>query len=191
MLHRQKGYDGAANMSGKHQEGSSACPTAFSWGGIYVHCKSHCLNLANVHICKESEVVINQLTSERYDQTVWESLFDLAVSITDQFEILPTIPSRTGRQINRADNPSQYWQRSMYYPFLGYYITELTARLLENGRRYQAQYLIPINLPRLTPETVDVIFDTYKTDLRYDIVMFKAEIKRWKLKPFGQRIDNR
>ena len=110
----------------------------------------------------------------------------MAVSIANQFEILPTIPRRTGRQINRsradhpADNPSQYWQRSMYYPFLDYYITELTARLLENGGRYQAQYLISMNLPRLTPETVDVIIDTYKTDLRCDIVMFKAEIKRWK-----------
>jgi hypothetical protein len=49
-----------------------------------------------------------------------------------------------------------------------YYITEFTARLLENGGRYQAQYLIPMNLPRLTPDTVDVIFDTYKTDLRCD-----------------------
>jgi hypothetical protein len=76
----------------------------------------------------------------------------------------------------------------MYYPFLDYYITELTARLLENGGRYQAQYLIPINLPRLTPETIDVIFDTYKTDLRCDIVMFKAEIKRWST--LGN-IDNR
>jgi hypothetical protein len=40
------------------------------------------------------------------------SLFDMAVSIADQFEILPTIPRRTGRQINRAghpaDNPSQF-----------------------------------------------------------------------------------
>jgi hypothetical protein len=49
------------------------------------------------------------------------------------------------------------------------YITELTARLLENGGRYQAQYLIPMNLPRLTPDTVDVIFDTYKTDLRLQL----------------------
>jgi hypothetical protein len=107
----------------------------------------------------------------------------MAVSIADQFEILPTIPRRTGRQINRAghpaDNPSQFWQRSMYYPFLDYYITELTARLLENGGRYQARYLIPMNLPTLTPDTIDVIFDTYKTDLRCDIVMFKAKIKRW------------
>jgi hypothetical protein len=28
----------------------------------------------------------------------------MAVSIADQFEILPTIPRRTGRQINRAIN---------------------------------------------------------------------------------------
>ena len=63
---------------------------------------------------------------------------------------------------------------------MDYYITELTTRLLENGGRYQAQYLMPINLPRLTPDTIDVIFDTYKTNLRCDIVMLKAEIKRWK-----------
>ena len=55
-------------------------------------------------LVEESEVVINQLTSERNDQ------------------------------------------RYMYYPFMDYYITELNARLLENGGRYQAQYLIPMNL---------------------------------------------
>jgi hypothetical protein len=68
-----------------------------------------------------------------------------SMNMHEKFEILPTIPRRTGRQINRAghpaDNPSQFWQRSMYYPFMDYYITELTARLLENGSRYQAQYL--------------------------------------------------
>ena len=57
----------------------------------------------------------------RTGRSVWDSLFDMAVSIADQFEILPIIPRRTGRQINRADhpadNPSQYWQRSMYYRF--------------------------------------------------------------------------
>jgi hypothetical protein len=109
------------------------------------------IDIFAVEAVKESEVVINQLTSERNDQTVWDSLFDMAVSIADQFEILPTIPRRPGRQINRAnhpaDNPSQFWQRPMYYPFLDYYITELTAILLENGGRYQAQYLIPMNLP--------------------------------------------
>jgi hypothetical protein len=58
----------------------------------------------------------------------------MAVSIADQFEILPTIPRRTGRQINRAghtgDNPSQCWQQYMYYPFMNYYITELTMSII-------------------------------------------------------------
>ena len=49
-----------------------------------------------VEAVKESEVVINQLTSERNDQTVWDSLFYMAVSIGDQFEILPTIPRIPG-----------------------------------------------------------------------------------------------
>jgi hypothetical protein len=30
----------------------------------------------------------------------------MAVSIADEFEILPTIPMRTGRQINRAGHPA-------------------------------------------------------------------------------------
>ena len=49
-----------------------------------------------VEAVKENEVVINQLTSERNDQTMWDSLFDMAVSIADQFEIIPTIPRRLG-----------------------------------------------------------------------------------------------
>jgi hypothetical protein len=49
-----------------------------------------------VEAVKESEVVINQLTSKRNDQTVGDSLFDMAVSIADQFDIIPTIPRRTG-----------------------------------------------------------------------------------------------
>jgi hypothetical protein len=48
-----------------------------------------------------------------------------------QTNVLSTIPRRTGRQINRAghpaDNPSQFWQQFMYYPFMNYYITEFTG----------------------------------------------------------------
>ena len=89
----------------------------------------------------------------------------MAVSIADQFEILLTISRRTVYVL----------------PILDYYITELPARLLENGGRYQAQYLIPMNLPRLTPDTVDVIFDTYKTDLRCEIrsYVLKPKSKGW------------
>ena len=81
----------------------------------------------------------------------------MAVSIADQFKILPTIPRRTGRQINRAghpaDNPSQVWQRSMYYPFMDYY-------------------------------TVDVRFDTCKTDF-FVIVLSDIRILVTLLVSFG------
>jgi hypothetical protein len=80
----------------------------------------------------------------------------MIINYTEKSGILPMSviiffsASNSGRQINRAghpaDNPSQFWQRSMYYPFLDNYITELTARLLENGGRYQARYLIPMNV---------------------------------------------
>ena len=68
--------------------------------------------------------------------------------------------------------------------YVDYYITEFTARLLENGGRYQAQYLIPINLPRLTPDTVDVIFDTCKTDFLV-IVLSDIQILIAPLVSFG------
>jgi hypothetical protein len=40
--------------------------------------------------------VQQQEMTERNDQTMWDSLFDMAVSIADQFEIIPTIPRRPG-----------------------------------------------------------------------------------------------
>ena len=69
----------------------------------------------------------------------------------------------------------------MYYPFMDYYITELTARLLENGGRYQAQYLIPMNLPRLTPDRPQTLYLKHTKPIYVATQLcFKAEIKRWK-----------
>jgi hypothetical protein len=65
----------------------------------------------------------------------------------------------------------------MYYPFLDYYITELTARLLENGGRYQARYLISMNLPRLTPYTVDVMKRPYQIMIEsHTVWSFRSEV---------------
>lgn len=81
-----------------------------------------------VEAVKESEVVFNQITPEWNNQFVWDSLFDMAVSIVDQFEILPIIPRRTGRQINRTDHPTEITLAIIgsdlilcYYPFLDCY----------------------------------------------------------------------
>ena len=52
---RAQGYDGAANMSGKHQGVQAHVRQRFP-EAVYVHCKSHCLNLAIVHSCKDASV---------------------------------------------------------------------------------------------------------------------------------------
>ena len=52
---RAQGYDGAANMSRKHQ-GVQAHVRQLFPEAVYVHCKSHCLNLAIGHSCKDASV---------------------------------------------------------------------------------------------------------------------------------------
>ncbi|CAG2214457.1 unnamed protein product [Mytilus edulis] len=52
---RAQGYDGAANMSGKYN-GVQARISSIIPEATYVHCKSHCLNLAVVHSCKDNSV---------------------------------------------------------------------------------------------------------------------------------------
>ncbi len=50
---RGQGYDGAANMSGRHN-GVQAVIASQIPGAVYVHCQAHCLNLALVHASKEA-----------------------------------------------------------------------------------------------------------------------------------------
>ncbi|XP_062577855.1 uncharacterized protein LOC134239712 [Saccostrea cucullata] len=49
---RAQGYDGACNMSGKHN-GVQEIVRRSAPDALYVHYKAHCLNLAVVHSCKE------------------------------------------------------------------------------------------------------------------------------------------
>ncbi|CAG2216191.1 unnamed protein product [Mytilus edulis] len=53
MNMRAQGHYGAANMSGKYK-GVQARICEMVPGAMYVHCKSHCLNLAIVHSCKDT-----------------------------------------------------------------------------------------------------------------------------------------
>ncbi|CAG2255111.1 unnamed protein product [Mytilus edulis] len=185
---RAQGYDGAANMSGKHQRVQAHVKERFPEAS-YVHCKSHCLNLAIVHSCKDASVrtimstskscdlveavrecklIIDQLSDERNDDSVWDALFDKAVTMADTIEVLPSMPRRIGRQVNRAnhpaDTPSQY-----------YFIAELTGRLLDNSDRFQGQNLIPARLEWLTAECIDKLYETYRHDLTDNQGTFNSE----------------
>ncbi|XP_063427379.1 zinc finger MYM-type protein 1-like [Mytilus trossulus] len=55
MNMRTQGYDGAANMSGIYK-GVQARTCEMVPGAMYVHCKTHCLNLSIVHSCKDTSV---------------------------------------------------------------------------------------------------------------------------------------
>ncbi|VDI52418.1 Hypothetical predicted protein [Mytilus galloprovincialis] len=109
-----------------------------------------------VEAVRECKLIIDQLSDERNDDSVWDALFDKAVTMADTIEVLPSMPRRIGRQVNRAnhpaDTPSQYWKRALYCPFLDYFIAELTGRLLDNSDRFQGQNLIPARLEWLTAE---------------------------------------
>lgn len=52
---RVQGYDGASNMSGRHN-GVQALIRNHAPDAVYMHCKAHCLNLSIVHSCKEQAV---------------------------------------------------------------------------------------------------------------------------------------
>lgn len=57
---RGQGYDGAANMSGRHN-GTQAIIKQTQPLALYVHCFAHCVNLTTEAMCKESAIVRNAL----------------------------------------------------------------------------------------------------------------------------------
>ena len=148
-----------------------------------------------VEAVRECKLVIDQLSAERIDETVWDSLFDLAVTIAGKLEIVPSMPRKVGRQANRAncpaDTPSQYWKRALYYPFLDHFISELRGRLMENSDRFQGQNLIPSRVGFMNAETVDKLYETYQHDLTGDQEMFKSELNRWQRRWSGPDVTEK
>lgn len=97
------------------------------------------------------------------------------------------IPRGAARQVNRvnvpAANPSQYWKRAMYLPFVDHLIQEITNRLVKNEDRFAAQHLIPQNLQTLTNEELTKIFACYDNDLPATTeVEFREEVDRWRIR---------
>lgn len=110
---------------------------------------------------EECRVVISQLNAERNDPMVWDALFEDAVSIAEQFDLMPTIPRRTPRQQNRANvpanTPSEYWKRALFYVFMDHIIQQMDERLLGAEVRYQGFFLLPPRLQSLNDVKLDAI----------------------------------
>ena len=84
---------------------------------------------------KECKTVIELLRAERLDESVWDELYQLALHLSEPFDIGENMPRRCGRQTTRAnhpaDTPKQYWKVSLYYAFIDHMIMELESRLIK------------------------------------------------------------
>ncbi|XP_060085129.1 zinc finger MYM-type protein 1-like [Ylistrum balloti] len=135
---------------------------------------------------KESKVIIQLLRNERADDTVWDALYDEAVTIAAEFYITPSTLRRAGIQRQRANpvvnNTKDYWKVTLYLAFLDHLITELEIRLVDSEGRFKGEALLPEKLDtHLNAEMIQAIYDanTYDADLT-DPDTFRQEIERWK-----------
>jgi len=140
-----------------------------------------------IEAISESRIIIEQLNRKRNNDESWDELFEKARKLADTIEEAPSIPRGATRQRHRvnvpAENPSQYWKRAMYLPFLDHLIQELTNRLVTNEDRFCVQYLIPKKLSGLTRELTEKLYETFSDDLiAKDVSEFRQEIDRWVLK---------
>ncbi len=111
-------------------------------------------------------------------------MFDNAVDLAAKFNVEASKPRNAGRQVHRenvpADTPSQYWKRAMYLPFMDHLLQELDTRLLVAQDRYVAQYIIPSQLTKLTPQRITQLYESFKDDMPGDQGQVENEVARWK-----------
>lgn len=72
----------------------------------------------------ESKVPMACLQGERDNEMVWGALYSTATEMANEFEIVPGIPRRAGRQQN---DPSDYRRMSECLPFLDHLLRQATA----------------------------------------------------------------
>lgn len=142
-----------------------------------------------VEAVSEAGVVRQQMSDERNDPAVWEALYTRAVEIAEGVGTEPSKPrGRSGiRQQHRPNAPAQshseFWKINMYLPFVDHLLEELQTRLLQDGERFKAQYLIPVQACNLTSGIIHDIYNVFQEDLpAEDIDIFEREIHRWKTK---------
>ena len=86
--------------------------------------------------------------------------------------------------------PKQYWQISLYYPFLDHLITELESRLLTTENRFHAQHLLPRAVDKITNDYVASIYEAYQADIDLSLEDSRREVARWQTSwPITKRND--
>ena len=115
---------------------------------------------------------------------VWHALYEQTVDIAGRAGVVPEFPRNQLIQRNRpnvpADNAKDYWQRSMYLPFVDHLIAELDTRLLASSDRFKAQYFLPRNIQALNDNVVDELYGIFQRDIIIPRQQFRNDINRWK-----------
>ena len=134
----------------------------------------------------EARVVKTQLSAERNDPEVWNAIYNRSVDLAALVDIQPSQPRRALHQQQRpntaAANPSDFWKRNMYLPFIDHLVTELENRLLQGSDRFKAQFLLPSKVANLTDDNARDIYAAFQPDLPDDEMTFVREARRWKVR---------
>jgi hypothetical protein len=119
------------------------------------------------------------------DDAVWDALYDRACEIAMKHDVAIEKARVVGRQRNRINIPactvSEYYRRSLYFPFVDHLLVELNDRLVVPKGRFAGQLLIPSLLQELTMEMQQGILDEYES-LMPNPEQFFTEIRRWRAK---------
>ncbi|CAC5395605.1 unnamed protein product [Mytilus coruscus] len=91
---------------------------------------------------------------------------------------------RCGRQTTSANHPAntpkQYWKVSLYFAFIDQMIMELESHFISSENSFFVQYLLPCVVGNITNEQIATLFETYETDLAFNLDEFNLEVARWR-----------
>ncbi|WAR26177.1 LOW QUALITY PROTEIN: P52K-like protein [Mya arenaria] len=139
-----------------------------------------------LHAANDTRGVMVLLQAERNDDEVWISLFQKAVDIAGDVNVIPAAPRRYGRQQNRPNAPgntSEFWKRNMYLPFVDHLLVELETRLMQGHGRFCAPKLLPLKIQNdgLPRESINDVYQAFHACLDVDETIFVRECERWRM----------
>ncbi|WAR26121.1 LOW QUALITY PROTEIN: P52K-like protein [Mya arenaria] len=139
-----------------------------------------------LHAANDTRGVMVLLQAERNDDEVWISLFQKAVDIAGDVNVIPAAPRRYGRQQNRPNAPgntSEFWKRNMYLPFVDHLLVELEKRLMQGHGRFCAPKLLPLKIQNdgLPRESINDVYQAFHACIDVDETIFVRECERWRM----------
>ena len=106
---------------------------------------SDCSNVAYdlKEAVSECQTLIRYFETKRNGISVYNTLYDEAVDLVEQFDVVSSKPRTTaGRQRNHANpqvtDTKEYWRITLYYQFVDHLLKDLRDHLVKNEDRFLA-----------------------------------------------------